>query len=111
MILSLTAITFAIQAQPGQRGQRDKMPSIEERVDRAKEKLSLSDEQAEQWTAIFEKYDEQLNEARKNRDRDEGQKLRTALNEELSEVLSDDQKEKFAEMQKKGPRPGGRKGN
>ena len=50
MILSLTAITFAIQAQPGQRGQRDKMPSIEERVDRAKEKLSLSDEQAEQWT-------------------------------------------------------------
>ena len=105
MMLTLTTLAWA---QRGQRGQRPEPPSVEERIEKAQEELSLTDAQVTEWKAIFEKYDESLAEARQNRDRELGEQTRTAMETALKATLTEDQQEKFDKMQKNRQRRGGR---
>ncbi len=106
MLLLLAATTSWSQ---GNR-QRPEPPSIEERLDQAREQLTLTEDQLTEWKAIFEKYDDQIQKARENRDRESGESLRAALNEELMATLNEDQQEKFKTMQKNRPQRGRRRG-
>ncbi|MEP1096517.1 MAG: hypothetical protein ABJG78_15485 [Cyclobacteriaceae bacterium] len=106
MITALCCIGLAMHGQ-GKRGGQQK-PSIEERTERAKKELSLSNEQADQWIAIHKKYEKDLQTARESRE--QGKKVFDKLDAELRAILDDDQKSRFTEMQKKRPRgrkPGG----
>lgn len=103
-------LTCSATAWAQGRGQRPEPPSIEERLDQAKEQLTLTEEQLSEWKIIFEKYDDQIQEARENRDRESGETLRTALNEELLATLNEEQQAKFKEMQKNRSRRGRRRG-
>lgn len=109
IMLVLLTITFTAWSQQG-RGQRPEPPSLEERLEKATEQLTLTDDQVADWKSIFEKYDDQLQEARDNRDRKTGESLRTALNEELMATLNEDQQTKFEKMQKNREGQGRRRG-
>lgn len=108
ILLLLTVTTVAWSQQ--RRGQRPEPPSIEERIEQAKEQLALTDDQVADWKAIFEKYDDKIQKARENRDRATGENLRNSLNEELMATLDEEQQEKFKEMQKNRPGRGRRRG-
>lgn len=109
IMLVLLAITCTTRAQQG-RGQRPEPPSVEERLEQATEQLTLTDDQVQDWKSIFEKYDDQLQEARDNRDRKTGESLRTSLNEELMATLNEDQQAKFEKMQKNRQGQGRKRG-
>ena len=109
IVLMLLAVTFTAWSQQ-RRGQRPEPPSIEERLEQAKEQLTLTDDQVSDWKEIFEKYDDQMQEARENRDREAGETLRKSLNEELMATLDEAQQEKFQEMQKNRSGRGRRRG-
>ena len=111
MIMLLMAfIAFASQAQPGQR-RPGKTMSIEDRVEKARTDLDLSDEQVEQWTEVLKKYDEEMQTARKDRDREQVMAIREKMGSELQAILDGEQSEKFEAMRenrKKSRRPNGK---
>lgn len=109
IILMLLAVTFSAWSQQ-RRGQQPEPPSMEERLEQAKEQLTLSDDQVNDWKEIFEKYDDQIQTARENRDRTEGESLRKSMNEELMATLDEEQQKKFEELQKNRPQRGRRRG-
>ena len=80
IILILLAVTFTAWSQPG-RGQRADPPSLEERLEKAQEQLTLSEDQVADWKTIFEKYDDKIQEAWQNRDRTSEESLRDSMNE------------------------------
>lgn len=107
MTLLISSIGFSLHAQEKQREPR-KPPSIEERTERAKKDLGLSEKQTEQWVAIHEKYEKSMKANRENRE--QNRKVIDKLDAELSTILDDGQREKFAEQKKKRPKgrkPGG----
>ena len=97
MMLLMFGIVFASLAQQGGRGKRE--PNKEERIERAKTELSLSDEQVTQWKEIHEKYESEMKEARENRE-----ELRNKIEQELKAILTEEQQAKFEEMKKKRPK-------
>ncbi len=103
MMVMLVGLVYASHAQ--RRPQRPE--SIEKRIERAKEELSLSDDQVESWKAVHEKYEADLKAAREARDREKGEATRKKIDEELRAILTEEQQEKFEEMKKKR-RKGGR---
>ncbi|MDW3192349.1 MAG: hypothetical protein R8G66_08290 [Cytophagales bacterium] len=109
IIVLLLVVTCTAWSQQ-KRGQRPEPPSIEERLEQAKEQLTLTDDQVVEWKTIFEKYDDKIQEARQNRDRKTGESLRNTLNEELMATLDEAQQEKFKELQKNRPERGRRRG-
>ena len=109
-MLLMAFIAFASQAQPGQR-RPGKTMSIEDRVEKARTDLELSDQQVEQWTEVLEKYDEEIQTARKDRDREQVMAIREKMGSELQAILDEEQNEKFEAMQenrKKSRRPNGK---
>lgn len=108
MILMLLGVTFTAWSQQNNRGQRPEPLSIEERLKQAKEELTLTDDQVADWKTIFEKYDDKIQKAQQSRDREAGETLHNALNEELMATLDETQQKKFKESQKnRRQRPGG----
>ena len=87
-----------------------KKKELEERLEKAQEQLTLSEDQVADWKTIFEKYDDKIQEARQNRDRTSGESLRDSMNEELMATLNEEQQEKFEKMQKNRPERGRRRG-
>lgn len=110
VIFLMLFLSFSTVSWSQGRGQRTEPPSLEERLEQAKEQLALTEDQVSDWRTIFEKYDDQFQEARQNRDRTSGESLRTALNEELMATLNEEQQEKFKEMQKNRSQRGRRRG-
>lgn len=72
-----------------------KMPSVEERVADATEKIGLTEEQQTEWTNIFEKYDTKMKDAREKRDRSSMKASREEMDEELQATLTEEQQEKY----------------
>ena len=99
ILIVLVAVSLTAWSQPN-RGQRPEPPSLEERLEKAQEQLTLTDEQLAEWRVIFEKYDDHIQEARQNRDRLAGESLRASLDQELMATLDEEQQEKFKAMQK-----------
>lgn len=102
ILLVLMTFTFSAWSQPV-RGQRPSPPSIEERIEKAKEELDLSDDQAAAWKTIFDKYDDQIQEARQNQDRKAGESIRKNMNDELLATLTEEQQEAFKKWQDNRP--------
>ena len=67
-------------------------PSVEERVERMTNDLSLTTDQAAQLTTIFESYDTKMQEAQTQSARKE---LMTAMNQEIKAILTSDQATTF----------------
>jgi len=79
-------------------GKRFDPPSVEKRVERMTEALSLSDEQAQNVTTIMTNYDEQRKPLM-----EQLKQLRDAERKEIGAVLTDEQKEKLADMRDRRP--------
>ncbi len=109
MILILLSTVFSAWSKGG-RGQRPTPPTIEERIEKAKEELTLSEDQAAEWQVIFEKYEDQIQEARQNQDRKAGESLRNTVNKELLATLDEGQQIAFEKMQKNRPGRGRKRG-
>jgi hypothetical protein len=85
-------------------------PDGQPRLDRLAEKLELTSEQSETIAGLFSAHREQMRElqwrdedGQSNREaREQARIARQALNEEIAEVLSDEQAERFAAMRERG---------
>lgn len=112
MMILVLGVVFTSQAQSS-----NKRPGVEnetERMEKAKTHLGLSDSQFEEWKAVHEKYADEMKALRENKtqDREKGKELREKIDGELEAILTEEQKEKFAEVKKQGPqgrKPKGRK--
>ena len=93
MAFFVMGITLSIDAQ-----RHRKPPSIDERVERATEKLNLTEDQAEEWRSVHIKYDEELKSAMADRDREKARQTMQTMDVELTAILDDAQKAKFEEM-------------
>ncbi|KAA3611289.1 MAG: hypothetical protein D8M58_15075 [Calditrichaeota bacterium] len=98
-ILVLFSVTIACSQERGRRF------SLEDQIKNLKENLELTDEQVEKIKPILEKQREQMQEMRDNFDgeRSEMREAMTEIREEtdkkINEVLTDEQKEKYQEIQ------------
>ena len=103
LLMLLICVVLVMHAQPG-KGDGRKPPSIEERTERAKKELDLSDEQVGKWKEIHEKYEKDLKSALDNKDREKAKATMDKMDAELKAILTEDQQKKFAAMKKKRPR-------
>lgn len=114
MKLTKVIVTFAMllfgvavaNAQPGGQfgGQFDPEQMAKMRVDRMKESLKLSDEQATQLVALFKKQSEDMMKAMQQNqggqpDMEAFQKMREQQNAEIKKVLTEEQYKKWEEEQ------------
>lgn len=96
----------------GERGERG---NPAERLARLKEALGLTDAQVEQLKKIFAAEREEIAAKRKELGQDADraaireamQAIREKYKAQIDAVLTEEQRAKFAEMNKRGPRPGG----
>ena len=100
MVLLTVCLGFAIQAQPG----NGKPPSLEEKIERAKTHLNLSDSQVAQWKAIHEKYEDDMKSARRSESSEKSKAFREKIDKELNAILDEEQKKKFTEMKENRPK-------
>lgn len=86
---------------------QDRAPrfSIEDQVKDLKQKLELTDEQTDQIKNILEEQREQMEKLRENADGDRSQmrdlfmQVREETDTKIKEILNDEQKEKYDEIQ------------
>lgn len=108
--LSRLSLAMAAAGMLAFGGQALAGPDGQPRLDRLAEKLELTSEQTETIAGLFSVHREQMRElqwrdedGQRNREaREQARIARQALNEEIAEVLSDEQAERFAAMRKHG---------
>jgi len=101
-ILLIALSTFAWSQATTDPRERPEKPSSEEMIKQATKDLSLTDEQVIQWTEIHKKYESALE------DRSKARETRQAMGKELEAILTEEQLEKFKQLQ---PRQSRRRGN
>lgn len=97
LILGLVMMSAFTFAQQGQRPERPRPPSMEERISKAKVELNLTDEQVVQWKEIHAKYEPSM------KDRDNAETARKKMTEELKATLTEEQLSKFKDQPKARP--------
>lgn len=104
LLMGLSAFAQEQQAPPpgqgGGQGRRGMMMSPEDRANRLAEQLSLSDEQKAKVQKIYEDAQKDM-QGMQGATREERMAKMQATNEKVKEVLNDDQKKKFEEMQQR----------
>ncbi|MEO9871201.1 Spy/CpxP family protein refolding chaperone [Ekhidna sp.] len=84
LTLSLMILVMLAWSQgPKEGGHRPERPSAEEMIKRATRELSLTDEQAQQWTEIHEKYESDMKSQSKTRATKEAMRKELTVNREL----------------------------
>lgn len=114
IMMILVGPVFTTQAQAGKNKGGPELEDEKERMEKAKTHLELTDDQFEQWKAIHKKYGDEMKAMRDERTEEQkkGQALREKIDSELATILTHEQKKKFAEVKKNGPkgrRPKGKK--
>jgi protein CpxP len=109
-VCALAAVAFAQQNPPpqggGDQGRRRGMPSVDDQLKNLTEKLGLTDDQQAKVKPILEDAHSQMatlmqDESMSREDKmAKGRSLRETTNGKIRDVLTDDQKKKFDEMQK-----------
>jgi periplasmic protein CpxP/Spy len=91
-------------APPSQKPEGKGKPGLEEkrhdRLDRLAKKLNLSESQKEKIAAIFKEGDARIR-SEMDRIRDKAREIREETDKKIDEVLTPEQRAKFAEMKKK----------
>jgi Spy/CpxP family protein refolding chaperone len=108
--LSRLSLAMAAAGMLAFGGQALAGPDGQPRLDRLAEKLELTSEQSETIAGLFSAHREQMRElqwrdedGQRNREaREQARIARQALNEEIAEVLSEEQAERFAAMRERG---------
>jgi Spy/CpxP family protein refolding chaperone len=114
--LTIICLSLAQQGPPGQGGGGGRGPSVEDRLERMTEELSLTDDQVVKIKPILEKVKKEMDALRDNRSGDREQqmeamkKIMDSEEEQISALLTDEQKTKLAaikkEREKNRPAPG-----
>jgi Spy/CpxP family protein refolding chaperone len=110
-VCALAAAAFAQQNPPPQgggenQGPRRGMPSVDDQVKNLTEKLTLTDDQQAKVKAILEDRSSQMQKLMQDDSLSredkmaKGRSLRDTANGKIRDVLTDDQKKKFDDMQK-----------
>ncbi len=105
-LISLLMLTFLIFSfSCGQ--DRSRQFSIEDQLKNLKEKLELTEEQLSEIKPILEKQREEMKELRdsfegeRSEMRDAVREIRTETDKKINKLLTDEQKEKYQQMQEK----------
>lgn len=114
-VLCILAIT-AMQAQGEQSAPDHKKGDRKEKIERIKQDLGLSEEQASQWETIHEQHRSRMRTLKENTSMSEDEKkvqmkeLRSNKNERINALLTAEQQEKWKSMKadKRGKKKGSR---
>lgn len=90
-----------------QRGDKRPQMSVEQRVEKLKKELNLTDDQVKQVTTLYTDFQKKMQSAEKG-NREQMRAERDKLNKQVEAVLTDEQKKSFKKMQTQ--RPQGQKG-
>jgi len=95
-VLAVAAIrTGAVAAENATKGDR-----IQHRVERMKERLNLTDDQARQLQQIFEEAHQQWQSDQTKPDRETMRARHEKMHEQIKSILTPEQQEKFEKMKK-----------
>lgn len=111
LIVLVMGSTLIVSAQSAKRDTPPSKKEVENRMERAKTHLELSDEQFEIWKDVHKKYGEEIKVAMKEKNKVKGEELHEKMGKELEKILNEDQKKKFKEVREKSHKSGKPRGN
>ena len=85
-----------------QRGDKRPQMSVEQRVEKLKKELNLTDDQVKQVTTLYTDFQKKMQSAEKG-NREQMRAERDKLNKQVEAVLTDEQKKSFKKMQTQRP--------